>query len=91
MEDTFGTGSTFRSGGTWTFQSNQTEFNRLLSCLVEVNQVWAENAAILMLSFAKLHFELGAAAANLTLQATVLGLFVHQMAGSDPVTNQPQG
>ncbi|WP_298908295.1 nuclear transport factor 2 family protein [uncultured Nostoc sp.] len=22
MEDTFGTGSTFRSGGTWTFQSN---------------------------------------------------------------------
>lgn len=22
MEDTFGTGSTFRSGGTWTFQGN---------------------------------------------------------------------
>lgn len=84
----------------WSFilaiQSNQTEFNRLLSCLAEANQIWAKNAAILMLSVAKLHFEhkgkenrhafheVGAAAANLTLQATLLGLFVHQMAGFDP-------
>ncbi|MBW4564350.1 MAG: nitroreductase family protein [Mojavia pulchra JT2-VF2] len=76
-------------------QDNAEEFNRLLSCLAEGNQVWAKNAPVLMISVAKLHFEkngkenrhafhdVGAAVCSLTIQATALGLFVHQMAGFD--------
>jgi nitroreductase len=83
----------------WSFiiatKDNPDEFNRLLDCLVQANQEWAKNAPVLMLSVAKLYFErngtenkhafhdVGAAAANLTIQATALGLFVHQMAGFD--------
>lgn len=70
-------------------------FQRLLVCLVEGNQVWAKHAPVLMLSVAKLNFALngsanrhalhdvGAASACLTIQATALGLHVHQMAGYD--------
>jgi nitroreductase len=96
----------------WSFiiatRDNQAEFELLLSCLAEGNQVWAKNAPVLMLSVAKLHFErngvenrhafhdVGAAAAQLALQATSLGLFIHQMAGFDvakatEVYNIPQG
>lgn len=76
-------------------KDNPAEFDRLLSCLAEGNQEWAKSAPVLMLSVAKLHFErngndnrhafhdVGAAAANLAIQATVLGLFIHQMAGFD--------
>ena len=71
------------------------EYARLLSCLVEFNQSWAQSAPVLMLSVAKLHFDrngkenrhafhdVGAAASNLTTQAIALDLFVHQMAGFD--------
>jgi nitroreductase len=71
------------------------EFARLLGCLVPGNRSWARSAAVLMLSVAKLHFahngkpnrhaghDVGQAAAQLTLQATALGLSVHQMAGFD--------
>ncbi|MDZ7958079.1 MAG: nitroreductase family protein [Aulosira sp. DedQUE10] len=76
-------------------QENPEEFNRLLSCLAEGNQVWAKNAPVLMISVAKLYFEkngienrhafhdVGTAVCSLTVQATSLGLFVHQMAGFD--------
>jgi nitroreductase len=69
------------------------EYARLLSCLVESNQVWAQSAPVLMLSVAKIHFDrngkenrhafhdVGAAACNLTIQALALDLFVHQMGG----------
>ena len=69
------------------------EYARLLSCLVESNQVWAQSAPVLMLSVAKIHFDrngkenrhafhdVGAAACNLTTQALALDLFVHQMGG----------
>jgi nitroreductase len=83
----------------WSFiiatRDNQAEFNLLLSCLAEGNQPWAKNAPVLMLSVAKLYFEknkadnrhafhdVGAAVAQLTMQATAMGLFVHQMAGFD--------
>lgn len=68
-------------------------FARLASCLTESNQRWAESAAVLMLSLASRTFarngepnrhalhDVGLAAAQLTLQATALGLAVHQMAG----------
>lgn len=70
-------------------------YERLLSCLVEGNRVWAKNAPALVLSVAKLSFarnnhpnrhalyDVGQAVANLSIQATALGLVVHQMAGYD--------
>ncbi|GAA6615483.1 nitroreductase family protein [Scytonema sp. NUACC26] len=83
----------------WSFiiatKDNPTEFERLLNCLAQGNQEWAKNAPVLMLSVAKLYFErngvenrhafhdVGAAVANLAIQATALGLFIHQMAGFD--------
>jgi len=69
------------------------EYERLLSCLVEGNIRWAQHAPVLMLSVAKLAFErnqkpnrhafhdVGLAVENLVIQATALGLAVHQMAG----------
>ena len=72
------------------------EYARLLSCLRENNQQWASHAPVLMVSVAKLAFDMnsqpnryafhdvGLAVANLIVQATALGLFVHQMAGFYP-------
>lgn len=72
------------------------EYNRLLDCLTEGNQTWAENAPVLMMSFYKEVFsrnerpnrcaahDLGAASAALTFQATAMDLYVHQMAGIEP-------
>ena len=71
------------------------EFERLLGCLAPANALWARRAPVLMLSVAKLTFDAngapnrhalhdtGQAAANLSLQATALGLSVHQMGGFD--------
>ena len=83
----------------WSFivatKESEEEYERLLGCLVESNARWARQAPVLMLSVAKLNFErnakpnrhafhdVGQAAASLTLQATALGLVVHQMAGFD--------
>src|SRR5712691_7712240 len=69
---------------------------RLLSCLVEKNQQWARLAPVLMVSVAKLKFEktgkpnrhafhdVGLAMGNMLVEATALGLFIHQMAGFSP-------
>jgi nitroreductase len=83
----------------WSFivatKANKSEFDRLLGCLVEFNLQWAQHAPVLLLSVARLTFEstgqlnrhafhdVGQAIANLTFQATVSGLLVHQMAGFD--------
>ncbi|MBA3241905.1 MAG: nitroreductase family protein [Acidobacteria bacterium] len=70
-------------------------YERLLGCLVEANALWARHAPVLMISVARLDFkrngkpnrhalhDTGQAAAHLALQATALGLAVHQMAGFD--------
>ena len=72
------------------------EHARLLSCLVEGNQQWAREAPVLMVSVAKLNFDktgkpnrhafhdVGLAVESMIVQATALGLFVHQMAGFSP-------
>ena len=72
-------------------------FGRLLDALVDQNRKWAGNAPVLALSVVKVDFthngqpnrhawhDVGQAAAYLTLQATELGLYVHQMGGFDPV------
>jgi nitroreductase len=77
-------------------KANADEFERLLSCLVEGNQVWAKAAPVLALGCTSLNFErngkpnaaavhdLGLASATLTFEATARGLFVHQMIGILP-------
>jgi nitroreductase len=81
----------------WSFlvarREDETTFARLLSCLVAKNQEWARDAAVLLLTVARTTFarngkpnrhawhDVGLAMAQLTLQATALGLVVHQMAG----------
>jgi len=77
-------------------KANQGEFDRLLSCLVELNQAWAKAAPVLAIGCTSLNFErngkpnaaaihdLGLASANLTFEATARGLFVHQMIGIVP-------
>jgi nitroreductase len=77
-------------------KENPEEFQRLLSCLVEGNQVWAKAAPVLALGIAKLRFarddqpnraaihDLGLAAGNLVVEATARGLWVHQMIGILP-------
>jgi nitroreductase len=73
------------------------DYARLLDCLREKNRSWASRAPVLMLTIAKGHFrddeasqnrhawhDLGLAVGNLSLQATALGLYVHQMASIYP-------
>ena len=77
-------------------KDDQAEHGRLLSCLVEGNRLWAQHAPVLMVSVARMSFEedgkpnrhafhdVGQAVADLSVQATALGLVVHQMAGFHP-------
>jgi nitroreductase len=69
------------------------EFSRMLACLLDANQGWAKFAGALLLTLSQDTFsrngspnrvsqhDLGQAAAHFALQATALGLAVHQMAG----------
>ena len=77
---------------------NPENHQKLLSCLVEGNQIWAKRAPLLLLTVAKLHFDhngqvnrhayhdVGLAVGNLVMQATAMDLAVHQMAGILPDT-----
>ncbi|HTU21954.1 MAG TPA: nitroreductase family protein [Gemmataceae bacterium] len=77
-------------------KTSPSEFEQLLSCLVEGNQIWARAAPVLALGCTRLYFnsngkpnaaavhDLGLASATLTLEATARGLFVHQMIGILP-------
>jgi nitroreductase len=77
-------------------RQDEAAFERLLSCLVEGNQVWARTAPVLALGCVSLDFarngkpnkaalhDLGLAAGNLLLEATARGLYVHQMIGILP-------
>ena len=69
------------------------EYDKALSCLVETNQSWAQSSPVLVLTFSKKTFskdgkpnrvalhDLGLAVGNLSIQATEMGLSLHQMAG----------
>jgi nitroreductase len=71
------------------------EYERLLGCIIPANALWAGKAPVLMLSVAKLTYvsngapnrhalyDVGQATANLAIQATALGLALHQMGGFD--------
>jgi nitroreductase len=80
----------------WSFivatKDDPTEYNRLLSILVEFNQGWAKTAPVLILAVAKVRtddgkinrhafHDVGLALENLILQATSFGLFAHQIGG----------
>ena len=72
------------------------QFQRILACLVEGNQIWAKAAAVLALGIVNLKFarnamenraaihDLGLATGNLLVEATSRGLLVHQMIGILP-------
>lgn len=71
-------------------------FEKIVSALVEFNQVWAKHAPVLAIAVSKMAFarggkpnrnafyDTGAAVSQLTTEATTRGLYVHQMAGFDP-------
>ncbi|GAB4216396.1 MAG: hypothetical protein OHK0012_18570 [Synechococcales cyanobacterium] len=73
-------------------------FQKLLACLVPFNAAWAEAAPVLVAGIAQNTFkhngkpndwgayDLGQATATLCIQATALGLHVHQMGGFTPET-----
>ena len=81
----------------WSFliaeRSDDEAFATMLECLLEANQEWAKNAGVLLITVAAETFsrnnkpnrvcdhDIGLAAGNLSIQATALGLHVHQMAG----------
>ena len=70
-------------------------YKKIFNSLGEFNQAWAKTAPVLILGTARTRFshnntpnrvalyDLGAASSYLTLQAAVLGLSTHQMAGFD--------
>ncbi len=73
--------------------TNKTAWERAIDCLAEGNQTWAKDAPLLLLACADSlmakngspnrwgQYDTGAASENLCLQATALGLMVHQMGG----------
>ncbi len=70
-------------------------WTKIFNALMQMNQMWAKSAPVLFATFAKKTFshnkspnsvaqhDVGAACANLALQATALGLHAHGMAGFD--------
>ncbi|HTT08461.1 MAG TPA: nitroreductase family protein [Gammaproteobacteria bacterium] len=79
----------------WDKMSDVAAWQRARDCLVEGNKAWARHAPVLMLACADSvltrdgspnrwgQYDTGAAAISLALQATALGLTVHQMGGFD--------
>jgi nitroreductase len=75
---------------------SQDVWDKIFSTIVEGNRPWAKNAPVLTLALAKHCFEhngklnkaalydIGAASASITYEATARGLSVHQMIGIDP-------
>jgi nitroreductase len=75
--------------------NNQVAWEQAFSCLGEGNQSWARDAPVLILSIADSimsktgkpnrwgQYDTGAATMSLCIQATELGLMVHQMGGFD--------
>ena len=72
------------------------EFQKMLNCLMEKNQLWAQHAPVLIITVATLNFhhngkpnrhafhDVGLAVGALVVQATALEVYLHQMAGFSP-------
>jgi nitroreductase len=71
-------------------------FEKILNAIAPFNQAWAKNAPVLVVGLAKLTFshdgnpngwakyDVGQGTATLAIEATELGLQIHQMAGFSP-------
>jgi nitroreductase len=84
----------------WNFivatKDDAANYKRVLECFVEFNQGWAKDAPVVAISVAGTTFQhngqpnrhsyhdVGQAAATMALQASALGLQIHQMAGILP-------
>ena len=76
-------------------KENPDGYGKILDCLAKTNQSWASQAPLLLIACAKINFtynnrpnahsfyDVGQSMAILAIQAEVLGLSVHQMAGFD--------
>lgn len=76
-------------------KEDKENFDLLLDCLLEGNQVWAKNASVLVATLAKKTFtktgkpnkhawhDVGLAVGNMSAQATSMQIYLHQMAGYD--------
>jgi nitroreductase len=74
-------------------KDDEKNFSKMVSVLMDMNAAWAKGAPVLAISVARQNFkhngahnrvalhDLGAANAQLTMEATSRGLLVHQMAG----------
>ena len=74
-------------------KDDQQNFSKMVSVLMDMNAAWAKGAPVLAISVVRQNFkhngapnrvalhDLGAANAQLTMEATSRGLLVHQMAG----------
>jgi nitroreductase len=83
----------------WSFiiahREDEAGFAKMVGCLMEANQAWAQHVGVLMITTVSRTFtkngkpnrvaehDLGLAMGNFCLQATEMGLHVHQMAGLD--------
>lgn len=77
-------------------KENPDLWNKIFDSLTEGNRIWVKGAPLLIVSMSRKNFtknempnksaryDMGAANAFLSLQATELGLNVHQMGGFDP-------
>ena len=80
----------------YALQQNTEEFKVIHDCLVEGNQGWTAGVAALMITVVSKNFakngtkntvrkhDLGLAVGNLTVQASAMGIHLHQMAGIIP-------
>ncbi|MBW6513246.1 MAG: nitroreductase family protein [Candidatus Syntrophosphaera sp.] len=77
----------------WSLRDGSEKYEKLFDCLMKGNQEWAASAPLLILALIQNHFsdsgkpnrwaahDLGLAIGNLTTQATLMDLYVHNMAG----------
>ena len=91
--------SSSRNEQPWRFiaarKEDKENFQRTLDCINESNRTWARHGAMLIVVLARKNFTLhpspnshaqhdvGLAIGNLALQATALGIFLHQLGGID--------
>lgn len=92
----------------YALKDDNENFNRLHNCLVEGNQGWTKDVAALAITVVSKNYakngntntvakhDLGLAVGNLTVQASSMGIYLHQMAGIDhqksvELLNIPEG
>ncbi len=92
----------------YALKEDSENFNRLHECLVEGNQGWTKDVAALVITVVNKNYakngnpnsvakhDLGLAVGNLTVQASSMGIHLHQMAGIIPqkaieLLNIPEG